>query len=105
MKVEQFLNRNQFHLYGEVNGDIYHILQSYDSKVVEIREGETILGRDWDYSTTTSKHVYEFLIDYSAAKDTDGESISYKLKHVKNKRKYVYELINKGVIRYDEEMR
>ena len=100
MKVEQYIHANQFHLYGEGK----NILQSYDSKVVEIMEGETTLGRDWDYSTTTSKHVYEFLIDYSAAKDTDGQNIGYKLKHVKNKRKYVYELINKGVIRYDEEM-
>lgn len=100
MKVEQFLNRNQFHLYGEGRD----ILQSYDSKVVEIINGETILGRDWDYSTTTSKHVYEFLTTYSYAKDIDGEFIRYKLPNVSNKRKYVYELINKGVIRYDEEM-
>lgn len=83
MKVEQFLNRNQFHLYGK-NEDI---LQSYDSKVVEITYNGCIecitLGRDWNYSTTTSKHVYAFLDQYSRIR-IDG---------VANKRKYINDLL------------
>lgn len=84
MKVEQFLNRNQFHLYGD-NKDV---LQSYNSKVVEITNNPgcvqcIILGRDWDYSTTTSKHVYAFLDMYSKV----------KICGVTNKRKYINDLI------------
>lgn len=84
MKVEQFLNRNQFHLYGD-NKDI---LQSYNSKVVEITNNPgcvqcIILGRDWDYSTTTTKHVYAFLDDYSKV----------RIYGVANKRKYIKDLI------------
>ena len=107
MKVEQFLNRNQFHLYD----DETDILQSYNSKVVEITNNPGCykcikLGRDWDYSTTTSKHVYAFLDEYS--KVSCG---------ITNKRKYIRDLIeeykeNKEkflqeynfVIVYDEEM-
>lgn len=108
MKVEQFLNRNQFRLYG----DYKDILQSYDSKVVEITNNPgcvqcIILGRDWDYSTTTSKHVYAFLDEYSKV----------RIYGVKNKRKYINDLlkeykkdkeefINKHnyIIVYDENM-
>lgn len=108
MKVEQFLNRNQFHLYG----DYKDILQSYDSKVVEIINNPgciqcIILGRDWDYSTTTSKHVYAFLDEYSKV----------RICGITNKRKYIRDLLeeykeNKRdfverhnfIIIYDEEM-
>ena len=96
MKVEQFMNRNQFHLYGEGKD----ILQSYNSKVVEI-EWETTpgnylikLGRDWDYSTTTSKHVYAFLEEYA----------NMSFANITNKRKYIQKLIDNGVIKYDENM-
>lgn len=84
MKVSQFLNRNQFHLYE----DYKDILQSYNSKVVEIINNPgcvqyVILGRDWDYSTTTSKHVYAFLDAYSKV----------KIYGVANKRKYINNLL------------
>lgn len=109
MKVEQFLNRNQFHLYGD-NKDI---LQSYESKVVEITNNPgciqcIVLGRDWDYSTTTSKHVYAFLDEYSKV----------RIYGVTNKRKYIRDLLEECekdenkfyeekhyILRYDEEMR
>ena len=92
MKVEQLIHANQFHLYGEGKD----ILQSYNSKVVEIdhRKNTITLGYDWDYSTTTSKHVYEFLEEYA----------NIKFYGVSNKRKYVNDLIKKGIIKYDEEM-
>lgn len=96
MKVEQFLNRNQFHIYGEDKD----ILQSYDSKVVEISHERTPgnllvkLGRDWDYSTTTSKHVYAFLEKYA--------NVSFY--NINNKRAYVQKLIDNNVFEYDEEM-
>lgn len=107
MKVEQFLNRNQFHLYD----DETDILQSYNSKVVEITNigslQKIVLGCDWDYSTTTSKHVYAFLGEYSKV----------RICGITNKRKYIRDLIeeckkdsykflkeNKYKIVYDESM-
>lgn len=90
MKVCQFMNKNQFEIRD--NNKLY--LQSYYSLVVEISNGKIILGRDWDYSTTTSKHVYAFLKEYS--------NIGFY--GVKNKRAYVNKLIKEGKIEYNENM-
>lgn len=92
MKVEQFINKNQFHLYGAG----IDILQSYNSTVVSINNNGTItLGFDWDYSTTTSKHVYMFLEEYG----------NINFYGIRNKRAYVNKLIQDGAIIYDENMR
>lgn len=100
MKVEQFYNKNQFHLW-DIKKPI-DFLQSYNSLVVKI-EHKTIknttkriitLGRDWDYSTTTSKHVYLFLEEYG--------NISFY--GITNKRKYIQQLIDTKEIIYDEKM-
>lgn len=86
MKVEQFYSLNQFHLY---NNDNIDILQSYNSKVVEITKNKLensqkiVLGRDWDYSTTTSKYVYKFLDEFSKV----------RIYGVANKRKYINDLL------------
>ena len=101
MKVEQFINKNQFHII-DYNNDIDY-LQSYDSLVVKIKnyteDNANIhlitLGIDWDYSTTTSKHVYAFLEEY-------GDINFYG---ITNKRAYVNKLIKDGEIDYDENMR
>ena len=97
MKVCQFMNKNQFELRGE--GKI--CLQSYDSLVVEIKatsKGTMItLGRDWDYSTTTSKHVYAFLEEYAPY-------YIINFNGVKNKRAYINKLIKDGTIGYNENM-
>lgn len=94
MKVEQFVHSNQFRLYGQGK----NILQSYNSKVVEIEyvgAGLKItLGRDWDYSTTTSKHVYMFLEEYG----------NFYIPYGKNKRAYVNKAIKNGEIGYNENM-
>ena len=108
MKVEQFLNRNQFHLYGNGND----ILQSYNSKVVVITEHKGCyqcikLGCDWDYSTTTSKHVYAFLEKYSKVRfygiTNKRKYINDLLKECKeNKEKFLQE--HNYIIVYDENM-
>lgn len=92
MKVEQFYSKNQFRLYGKgVNS-----FQSYDSLVVSIdAKGNITLGRDWDYSTTTSKYVYLFLEEYGHI-NLCGRS---------NKRAYINKLIKENKIKYDENMR
>lgn len=91
MKVKQFYNKNQFLIYGKEETS----LQSYESLVATINDLEIILGRDWDYSNTTAKHVYLFLEDYA----------NINFNGIANKRKYVNELIKNGTIRYDENMR
>ena len=96
VKVEQFYAANQFVIWG--NGATY--LQSYSSLVVKITgnsyANETItLGRDWDYSTTTSKYVYLFLEEYT----------NINFYGISNKRQYVRKLIKEGKIIYDENMR
>ena len=96
MRVEQFYAMNQFHIYD----NLYDVLQSYDSTVVKIKKAnigykEIMLGRDWDYSTTTSKYVYMFLEEY-------GDINFYG---ITNKRNYVRKLIEDGTIIYNEEMR
>lgn len=108
MRVENFKTINQFRI-----TDLYtNVLQSYNSKVVEITENPgcvqtIILGRDWDYSTTTSKYVYMFLDEYS--------KLSFI--GVNNKRKYINDLLedykkdkrafvdkHNYIILYDEDM-
>ena len=96
MRVEQFLNKNQFHIIDYNNNIDY--LQSYNSLVVKIKienqNTEITLGCDWDYSTTTSKHVYKFLEEFG--------NISFD--DVLNKRAYVKKLIEDGIIKYDNDM-
>ena len=98
MKVEQFYSKNQFRLYGEGK----NILQSYNSVVVVIeypKNGYKItLGKDWNYSTTTSKYVYMFLEEF-----LPSDIVNFDNKT--NKRKYVEKLIEDNVIGYDNELR
>lgn len=91
MKVEQFYSKNQFRLYGKgVNN-----FQSYDSLVVSIDADNNItLGRDWDYSTTTSKYVYIFLEEYG----------NINFYGISNKRAYINKLIKENKIKYNENM-
>lgn len=101
MKVEQFLHSNQFHLYERKEDCNIDCLQSYNSLVVKIETNNKnykktiVLGRDWDYSKTTSAHVYQFLEQYG------GIYIPY---NETNKRKYIQKLIDNGEIVYDENM-
>lgn len=100
MKVKQFLHANQFILYDYSNAD-YDIecLQSYNSLVVKIKTSNTdyskliILGRCWDYSKTTSIHVYAFLEQYG--------NITFQ---TSNKRLEVEKMIDSGLIKYDSDM-
>ena len=105
MKVEQFLNRNQFHLWDDTNDTF----QSYQSLICNIRKDceEVILGGDWDYSTTTSKHLYAFLDEYlyDYLEDMNGDNIKYTLKYTTNKRNYIQKLIDNKIFLYNEEMR
>lgn len=84
---------NQFEIYD--NGKVY--FQSYESLIAEVEiGGSVVLGRDWDYSRTTMKHLNTFLRNhaYSLFKCVDYEV------NAKNIRK----LIANGTIQYNAEM-
>ena len=100
-KVEQFHHANQFIIRSLNGGEI--AFQSYDSliAVVEDKIGEPYrltLGRDWDYSNTTLRHLYLFLEQWG----------NYEVRtalYSSNKKKAIQRLIDKGVVAYDEDMR
>lgn len=75
------------------------ILQSYNSTVVVIdRAKDTItLGRHWDYSNTTLKHIYSFLEEYA----TD---LPYAFFTSKTKKRSIENMIQQNLIQYDDSL-
>lgn len=66
MKIEQFKVKNQIMTIDD-NGTAF--LKSYDSMVCRIdKQGNITLGRDWDYSKTTSKYVGWFIEEITGQK-------------------------------------
>lgn len=62
MKVRKFKHKNQFVI---EDGRKTHF-QSYNSLICTIDEkGHVTLYPDWDYSVTTSRHLYQFLREYT----------------------------------------
>ncbi len=96
LKVKNFYNKNQFVI--EERERI--IFQSYESIVAiyESRSQLLILGRDWDYSRTTTKHLYLFINDYVCNKEIE------EVNNRTNKREYIQKLIDNGIIKYDENL-
>ena len=103
MKVENLLHANQFIIWGK-EGITF---QSYESECARIdKNGVLILGRDWDYSNTTLRHLYTFIercfynMDYYTQ-----QYFKYDFETCKNKRAYIQKLIDENKIKYDENMR
>lgn len=99
MKVRNLINANgyavanQFEIYD--NGKVY--FQSYESLIAEVEiGGSVVLGRHWDYSRTTMKHLNAFLREHAYF---TFESVDYEV-NAKNIRK----LIDNGTILYNAEM-
>lgn len=90
-KVEQFYNKNQFIIRSEDS----ITFQSYNSTIAMLKNGVLTLGSDWNYSTTTSKHLYKFINDYVYIKELE------ELDQKSNKRAYIQKLIDSGIILYD----
>lgn len=94
--------------YIEIKHDGILYLASYDSIVAAYdSENETLtLGKAWDYSATTMKHIYKFITDNcDGIKDNDGiVHITWLLQESKNKKQLLNDLINNGVIKYDRFM-
>ncbi len=97
-KVEQLENKNQFLIRGKNT----LTFQSYDSTIAILTEvswtipHSLTLGRYWDYSNTTRKHLYIFLDRYCNIAEVKQALQST------NKRKAIQDLIDKGIINYNE---
>lgn len=84
MKVSNLINANgnananQF-IIEDDNGNTF--FQSYESTVCKIdRNNKVTLGEDWNYSTTTSKHLYEFLKQNGHSKLANRKAILKAIK-------------------------
>lgn len=94
IKVSNFYNKNQF----LIEDDEKLIFQSYDSTVAILENGQLILGKNWDYSNTTLRHLYKFLEDYYYTQPI------YEGLHTNNKKQAIQQLIDIGYIKYDENL-
>lgn len=60
------------------------VFQSYDSTIVECKYNgigcDVIIGRDWDYSRTTTKYFKMFLINEVGFTDEEVETIKKQLR-------------------------
>lgn len=96
LKVENFYNKNQFLIReGEKL-----ILQSYNS-IVAIWDNEKqtlVLGKDWGYSRTTTKHIYLFIYDF--VRNSKIKEVNEKT----NKRDFINKLIKENIIKYDKNL-
>lgn len=92
MIIKQLANKNQFYCEDD-NGIEY--FQSYESLIAKVENGFLSLGEDWDYSKTTLKHLYLFLIDWVYCYNIDSEY----LRTTKNKKAYIQHLINIGEVK------
>lgn len=101
-KAEQFYNKNQYVL-RDGKGIIF---QSYNSiiAVYNYDDKTLTLGKDWDYSTTTSKHLYLFIDDYVDTLTDEGYLLSSEIRSTSNKRKLINKYIEKGIINYEEDL-
>ena len=93
MYVEQLENKNQFVIKSK-EGVAF---QSYNSVVAIIEKGVLTLGRDWDYSNTTRKHLYLFLNEYCY-------NVWSKVKNEPSIRKAIQKLIDENQINYDDDL-
>lgn len=91
-------------------GHRYVTLRSYDAYVAQIDkdEGTLTLGPSWHYSSTTWKHVRQFITEYMEllVEWTDDDECVYsdtygwmlKMLQAKNGRRYMRTLVYVGII-------
>lgn len=103
MKVRNLINANGRAVVNQFvieDGNKFYF-QSYDS-IVAKREGRVFtLGRDFDYSRTTSKHLHTFMKEYAPG-------ILYRIQQeipsYKSFSDMLRKAIKKGIVQYDGEM-
>lgn len=94
MEVSQFYNKNQF----IITSDRKTVFQSYNSTIAVIDEKGLTLGRNWDYSKTTMKHLYLFLEEKCYLE------VWRNIQDKSNKRAAIQKMIDDGLIVYDESL-
>jgi hypothetical protein len=94
MRVEQVENKNQF----SIEHDGSRWFQSYDSLIARWDGATLTLGRDWDYSKTTLKHLYICLARAVHTTWLDG------LEDSPNKKAFIQRLIALNKIKLNKEM-
>lgn len=103
MKVNNLVNANGRAVVNQFvieDGNNFYF-QSYDSLVAK-REGRVFtLGRDFDYSRTTSKHLHTFMEDYAPG---TLYRIKQEIPSYKSFSDMLRKAIKKGIIQYDGEM-
>lgn len=102
MKVEQLESKNQFIM----EDDKKLIFQSYAS-IIAIYDKENdvmTLGKDWDYSTTTSKYLYKFIDTCFYYSYSQYKQLAHDLCNASNKRSIIRKAIENGIIEYNEEV-
>lgn len=57
------------------------------------------LTKDWDYSKTTLKQLYNFIELYTTQRNATGNMIGYMLRQAKNKKEYIKKLIENKTIK------
>ncbi len=97
-KARQFYHDNQIVIKGD-NGLTF---QSYGSTIATIdKSGKLTLSSAWDYSKTTLRHFYSFLIDYK--NNIEGfvysQIFSKDFENSKNKKQFIQNLICKKIIK------
>lgn len=97
MKVSQFHNKNQFIIVD----DDKIVFQSYQSTIAKIEKGILTLYTDWDYSHTTRKHLYLFLDECCHLLGRELREQLWTLNVQKNKRQFIQNLIDCGVIKHE----
>lgn len=86
-------------------GPRYVTLRSYDAYVAQIDkdEGTLTLGPSWHYSSTTWKHVRQFIEDYIECLYSAAHGWMVKMLQAKNGRKYMQTLIDNGIIPVEDD--
>lgn len=102
MKVQNFKNKNQYVLEDKKNLQF----QSYNSTVASIdkKNGNLILGIDWNYSQTTVKYLFMFLLENINILNEKTKKYFFNFKDIKNKKKYIEKLIDEKIIKYDDKL-
>ena len=100
MKVRNLENKNQFILEDEKT----IIFQSYDSTIAIYNKNSKVivLGRDWDYSKTTLKHLYLFIDEIIDYNEKTRDLINTRLKS--NRKKAIQKLIDTDAIQYSDNL-
>ena len=78
MKVSQYKGKNQFLL----QDSDYMYFQSYNSIIAKLHKtsGILTLGKDWEYSKTTRKYLYQFLNEYTRFTNVSKKEIEQLIK-------------------------